>query len=161
MDAPHLRIAITTNSLLNLDANFTAARQVVFYDVGRETSEFVDVVPFTRSGKKGPGGGQGMTSGCCMMDDMEDDDGTGVDPLVERVGALKDCSILFTMGLSDMAAMRVHDLQVFPVKCERPREIDDVIGNLQRLMNGGPPLWLRRVMRDRDGHRLDLDDQEL
>jgi nitrogen fixation protein NifX len=161
MDAPHLRVAITTNSLINLDANFTAAKQVVFYDVTHDASEFVDVVPFIRGGQKGPGGGQGMASGCCMMDDMGDDDGTGVDPLVERVEALKDCSILFTMGLSDLAAMRVHDLQVFPVKCERPHEIDELVGRLQNLMKDGAPLWLRRVLRGRDGQRIDLDDQEV
>ncbi len=33
MDAAHLRIAITTNSLLAVDANFASAKQMVFYDV--------------------------------------------------------------------------------------------------------------------------------
>jgi hypothetical protein len=29
------------------------------------------------------------------------------------------------------------------------------------MMNGVPPLWLRRVMRDGCGNRLALDDQEI
>ena len=53
MDTPHLRIALTTNSLVKVDANFAAAKQVVFYDVDRDGSEFVDVVHFTPGGKKG------------------------------------------------------------------------------------------------------------
>lgn len=158
MDSPHLRIAVTTNSLLKLDAAFIAAKQVVFYDVTRDSSEFVDVVPFNRLGQKakGPGGGKG-----CSMEEMDDDDGTGRDPLVERVNALKGCSILFTLGLSDLAAVRVHAEKVFPVKSERIREIDDVIDHVQKLLIGRPPLWVRRVMRGPDGQRMmTLDEQE-
>ena len=162
MDHGHLRIAITTNSLIQCDANFVQARQMVFYDVTRDASEFVDVVHFSKSGRKGPGGGAGKAAGGgCVMDDMEDDDGTGRDPMVERVEALKGCSVLFTLGLSDLAAVRVHDLRVFPVKSETRRDIDEVIANVQRLMNNTPPLWLRRVMRDANGERLALDDQSI
>lgn len=159
MNDTHLRIAITTNSLVALDANFVAARQMVFYDVSRDASEFVDVVHFSRSGKakKGPGGGKG-----CVMDDMEDDDGTGFDPMTERVASLADCSVLFTMGLSDLAAVRVHAIKVFPVKSEKSRSIDEVIANVQHMMRDTPPLWLRRLLRDKDGNRIgiSLDLQE-
>ncbi|MDR3518138.1 MAG: NifB/NifX family molybdenum-iron cluster-binding protein [Azospirillaceae bacterium] len=161
MDSPHLRVAVTSNSLLQVDANFAAARQVVFYDVARDASAFVDVIHFSRAGRKGPGGGLGRAGGGCIMDDMENDDGSGRDPLVERVEALKGCSVLFTLGLSDLAAVRIHNLRVFPVKSEQTRAIDDVITALQRLMRGVPPLWLRRVMRDADGNRLELDEQEI
>lgn len=161
MDTPHLRIALTTNNLLQVDANFAAARQMVIYDVARDSSAFVDVVNFRRGAKKGLGGGQGGADGRCVMDDMGDDDGTGHDPLVERVEALKGASVLFTLSLSDLAAVRVHNLRVFPVKNECVREIDDVVAQLQRLMNGSPPLWLRRVMRGPDGERLPLDEQEI
>ena len=64
MDAPHLRIAVTTNSLIQVDANFAAAKQVVFYDVARDSSEFVDVIHFSPGGiaRKGPGGGLARNS---------------------------------------------------------------------------------------------------
>jgi hypothetical protein len=161
MDTPHLRIALTTNSLVKVDANFAAAKQVVFYDVDRDSSEFVDVVHFTPGGKKGAGGGRGGADGRCVMEDMGDDDGTGRDPLVERVAALKGCSVLFTLGLSDLAAVRVHNLRVFPVKSTTVRTFDEVIANLQRLLKDVPPLWLRRSMRGREGERLPLDEQEV
>ncbi|MBI5132666.1 MAG: nitrogen fixation protein [Rhodopseudomonas palustris] len=161
MDTPHLRIALTTNNLFQVDANFAAARQMVIYDVDRDSSAFVDVVNFRRGAKKGLGGGQGGADGRCVMDDMGDDDGQGGDPLVERVEALKGASVLFTLGLSDLAAVRVHNIRVFPVKSEFVREIDDVVAQLQKLLNGTPPLWLRRVMRGPDGERLPLDEQEI
>lgn len=152
MNETHVRIAITTNSLLQVDANFVAARQMVFYDVSESASEFVDVVHFSRSGraaKKGPGGGKG-----CVMDDMENDDGTGFDPLVERVDCLDTHAILFTCGLSDLAAVRVHARSIFPVKTEKVRPIDDVIANVQRMMKGTPPLWMRRLLRGHDGNPM-------
>jgi hypothetical protein len=161
MNVPHLRIAVATNSLIQVDANFAVAKQMVFYDVARDASEFVDVVHFGRGAKKGLGGGQGTASGGCVMDEMDNDDGTGRDPLVERVEAAEGCSVLFALGLSDLAAVRLHNQRVFPVKSERVRDIDEIIVNLQRMMNGVPPLWLRRVMRDGCGNRLALDDQEI
>lgn len=160
MDTAHLRVAITTNSLLHLDANFAAAKQMVLYDVARDSSEFVDVVPFLRGAKRGPGGGPDA-EGRCIMEDMGDDDGTGVDPLIERVDALQGCSVLFTLEMSDLAAVRVHKAKVFPVKSYQQRSIDEIIGQLQSMMNGSPPLWMRRVMCDGKGARLPLEDQEL
>ncbi|GEO80024.1 NifB/NifX family molybdenum-iron cluster-binding protein [Pararhodospirillum oryzae] len=161
MDTPHLRIAVTTNSLIKLDANFVTARQMVFYDINRDEADFIDVIPFSKSGRRPPGGGMGRLTGTCVMDDMEDDDGTGHDPLTERIDSLKGCSILFTLGMSDLAAVRIHENQIFPVKSERVRDIDEVVTSVQRLMGSGAPLWLRRVMRAPDGNRLPLDDQEL
>ena len=93
--------------------------------------------------------------------DPEAENGAGRDPTTERVESLAGCSVLFTLGISEVAAMRVHDMQIFPVASEYARTIDDVIANLQRMMNGVPPLWLRRVMRDGDGNRIGLDDQDI
>jgi len=153
MDRDHLRLAMTTNSLIDVDANFIATRQMVFYDVGVDWSEFVDVMHFSRSGRKGPGGGQGVgQAGCCMNEIEEIEDGH--DPLADRVAAVEGCSVLFTCGLSDLAAMQVQARSVFPVKTETIRPIDDVIAQVQRMMRGGGPLWMRRVMLDGSGQRI-------
>jgi len=147
MDCKHLRVALMTNNLIQIDVNFASAKRVMIYDVSVDGSEFVDTFYFgygskrnADAGKKGPGGGRG-----CAMDDMGDDDGHGNDPLVERVNALEGCSLLFTIGLSDLAAYRVHQLKVFPVTSEKVRYIDDVLLQVQELMKSSyPPLWLRR-----------------
>jgi len=160
MENPHIRIAITTDSLIRCDSNFAAAKQVVFYDVTPKDSQFIDVVTFGKGGKKGVGGGKGAANGVCVMEDVGDlSDGT-YDPLQERVDAVKGCSVLFTLGLSDLAAVKVHAERVFPVKSEKVRSVDDVIANVQRLMEA-PPLWMRRVMRDAEGNRVPLDEQEI
>ena len=156
MEGPHLRIAITTDSLTNLDANFAAAKNFVLYDVSVDDSEFVDALQFARRSKgKAAGGGKAANGGRCIMDDdMEIDSGTGYDPLVERVNSLEGVSVLFSLGLSDLAAVRVNEKKIFPVKSERVRAIDDVIAQVQTMMSGFQPLWMRRAIARRTGEEL-------
>ena len=48
----HLKVALTTNSLVQVDAGFADARQVVFYRVTREGATFEDVVKLHASVRK-------------------------------------------------------------------------------------------------------------
>lgn len=143
----YVKIALTSNDLITVDANFQAARQVVFYDVAEDSAEFLDCMQFKGAGRagKGPGGGKGANGGFCWMEEMGEESEDGPDPLSARVDALAGCGILFTRGLSDPAAVRIHANKVFPVKMERRREIDDVIAHLQEMMRH-PPLWLKKAL---------------
>jgi nitrogen fixation protein NifX len=155
---PHVKIALTTNNLVEVDANFIAAKQVVFYDVTHNSTEFLDCVQFGRGAqlkKKGPGGGVGCSG------DEPDDEGT-VDRLTAMVESLQGCAVLFTCGLSDPQAVRVKNINVFPVKMERTREISDVIDHLQSMLTAiMPPLWLRRALRDSAGQTFYLEEQDI
>jgi nitrogen fixation protein NifX len=146
-DVGRVKIALTSNDLIKVDANFQIARQVVFYDVGQDDADFVDCVQFKGNARarKGPGGGRAANGGFCWMDEIGDEAEDGSDPLAARVDALDGCGILFTRGLSDPAAVRVFARKVFPVKMERVREIDEVIASLQHMMRK-PPLWLRKAL---------------
>lgn len=141
-DIGHIKIALTTNSLTDVDADFASARQMVFYDVTYDTAEFLDAVSFAPGappqGGKGPGGGAG-----CSGAGMED---AGGDLTDRKIAALEGCGVLFTRKLSDFAAVRMHGAKVFPVKMESPREIGAVIEHLQSMMNNRPPLWLRKAL---------------
>ena len=141
----HVRIAITTNDLLQVDADFVSAKQIVFYDVSSDSSEFLDSVTLAalKNGgqKKGPGGG----TGCSLS---ENDDDATLDRIGLMVEALKGSAVLFTKGLSDPQAVRVKNADVFPVKMEHNREIPDVILQMQRMLSSNPPPWLRRAMGD-------------
>lgn len=140
----HLKIAIATNDLLQVDANFANARQLVIYDVSAESSEFLDCVQFkpgaktAGAGGKGPGGGKG-----CSMSDPSG--GVGQEHMNDRIETVKGCAILFSKGLSDLHAVSVKNLNVFPVKMENSREIPEVIEYVQRMIVR-PPLWIRRAM---------------
>lgn len=146
----HLKVALCSNSLTHIDAAFSFARQMVIYDVSYDQIEFLDVVRFAAPARRsdaakkaeGQAPGAGRKGGCCMAELG----GSEVDQLAGRVAALEGCSVLFCYGLNDLAAVRIRDAKVFPVKIETIREIDQALGSLQWMMNHNPPLWLRRAL---------------
>jgi len=150
----HVKIAITTNDLVQVDADFISAKQIVFYKVSSLTSEFLDCVPLAalKNGgvKKGPGGGTGCSMG-------EGDDEAILDKVGLMVEALRGSAVLFTKGLSDPQAVRVKNADIFPVKMENTREIPDVIEQVQRMLSRNPPPWLRRAMGDMSHHQQQVE----
>ncbi|MBL8666077.1 MAG: nitrogen fixation protein [Rhodospirillales bacterium] len=144
----HLRIAITTDDLLQVDANFLDARQFVFYGLTPQKALFLDCVQFKdlqRAGAgAGAGGGKKGGGRCCAAGAPAPAIGNSIDA---RIAALAGSSVLFTLAMSDPEAVRVADLGIFPVKLGSTRSIYEVLDRLQEMMKGSPPLWLRRVVR--------------
>ncbi len=140
----NVKIAIATNDLLQVNANFAIAKQFVIYEVNAESSEFLDCIQFrggakgAGTGNKGPGGGMG-----CSMGDPSG--GVASEHMNDRFDAVKGCALLFSKGLSDLHAVNVKNLNVFPVKMENAREIPEVLEYVQRMVQR-PPLWMRRAM---------------
>jgi len=147
----HLKVAITSNSLTRVDVAFALAKQILFYDVTYDKAEFIDSARFSAGGAattEAPGGGKGTKkdTGDCWMMDTENQNTTG-DRVTPRVEAVRGCHVIFTKGLSDLAAVKLHDAKVFPVKMEQGKDVDEVIEALQKMMNSPrPPLWLRKAL---------------
>ncbi len=149
----HVKIALATNSLTHVDTSFVSAKQIVFYDVTYDQREFLEMVRFAKPRPAGdasaappaeptaPRPGKGRNGGCCFADITE-----GSDRLAGRVEAMQGCAILFCKELNDLAAVRLRDIGVFPVKLEQGCEIDIAIDALQKMMNARPPLWLRKAL---------------
>jgi len=148
---PHLKVAFTTNSLTWVDADYSAARHLVFYDVTPRGAVFQNVVAFAPESDgtepdesedepilatDGPGlKGRGGCAG-----------GPGPGPLAaDRLACLETAGLLFTTGLNDRAAMQIAGRGTFPVVVENRRVIDDVISRLQVMMRRDPPLWMCRL----------------
>jgi len=145
---PHLKIALTTNDLTRVDADFASAKQMVIYQVTADDHQFVDVVVFKGGAARQGGTGPRMGGTGCSMGNPDGEQDAASQTLMDlKMAALAGCSVLFTGKLSDPAAVQVKNADVFPVKMEAPREITEVIERLQGMMNANPPLWLKRVMR--------------
>lgn len=139
-NAGHVKVALTTNSLTEVDADFATAKVILFYDVSGSDVTFLDAVQFDGAhgeSQRGPGGG----AGCSGMDPLG---GSSPEALDAKITALKGCGVLFTRKLSDFAAVRIHDGRTFPVNMERKRDVEKVLNHLQHLINEAPPRWLRR-----------------
>ncbi|MBV5275596.1 MAG: hypothetical protein JZU52_18820 [Lamprocystis purpurea] len=71
--------------------------------------------------------------------------GVSSESLQARYASISGCAMLFCKGLTDLHAVTVNALGVYPVKLERSRESPEVISHVQRLI-ARPPLWLRRAL---------------
>lgn len=163
----HVKIALATNSLTHVDTSFTFAKHIVFYDVSYDTREFLDTVRLAaprspqntdtdadadsktaaESGASAeaskPRPGSGRNGGCCFAEAALAE---GSDRLAAQVDVVRGCAILFCKELNDLAAVRLHEAGIFPIKIEQRRDIDNVIDALQKTMNHNPPLWLRKAL---------------
>ena len=144
MDVPSaIQIAITTNDLIQVNASFASAQQIVVYRVSATESEFVDCFQF-RGG--GGGAGKGKKDGTCWMSEGEADAKT-VDRNQAKLDAMTGCAMVFSLGLSDLHAVNIRNQGMFPVKMERPRDIPQIIDYVQRMIaSPNPPLWMRRAL---------------
>jgi len=144
-NAGHVKVALTSDSLTEVDADFVSAKQILFYDVCAEGATFLDALQFDGrpEGARGPGGG----TGCSGMDPLG---GVPAEATDAKISALKGCGVLFTRQLSDFVAVRIHNGSTFPVKMERKRDVDAVLKQIQYLINTNPPRWLRKKLTGDD-----------
>lgn len=137
-----LKIAFATQDMHHVDAHFGSARSIVIYEVGVDDYRFVEAVQF---------------------DSVSGEDGKhpdeGEDWVGAKVKAITGCAMLFSLAIGGVAAARVVNNRVYPLKLPAPEAITDVIRRVQTMLRGSPPPWLRKLMnRDRPPNLDFLED---
>ena len=126
-----LKIAFATQDLHRVDSHFGSAPAIVIYEVGPSSSRFLEAVQFeTVSNQNG-----------IHIDDPEGEDRIGA-----KVEAITGCAMLFSLAIGGVAAARVVNNKVYPLKLPQAEAISDVIGRVQTMMNGTPPPWMRKML---------------
>jgi nitrogen fixation protein NifX len=124
-----LKVAFATQDRRRVDAHFGSAPTIVIYEVGPAGYRFVEAIEFDQvSGENG-----------------RHRDG-GDDHIGAKVEAIAGCAILFSLAIGGMAAARVVNNRVYPLKLPSPEPIPDVIGRLQVMIRGAPPPWMRKLL---------------
>ncbi len=124
-----LKIAFCTQDLRRVDSHFGSAPSIVIYEVSPNDSRFVEAVQFdTVSAQNGT--------------HIEDGD----DRIGAKVGAITGCAMLFSLAIGGVAAARVVNAKVYPLKLPKVEAISEVIGRVQVMMNGTPPPWMRKLL---------------
>jgi nitrogen fixation protein NifX len=124
-----LKVAFATQDRRRVDAHFGSAPTIVIYEVGPTSYRFVEAIEFDQvSGENG----------------RHPDDGD--DHVGAKVEAIAGCAILFSLAIGGMAAARVVNNRVYPLKVPSPEPIPDVIGRLQVMIRGAPPPWMRKLL---------------
>lgn len=123
-----MRIAIATHDMKLADSHFASARTIALYDVSRDGHRLIEAVQF---------------DDCSNQDGQHDD---SLDRVGMRLGAIQGCAMLFVTGIGGPAAARVVNQRVHPVKLPVPEPIPDLLGRLQRSLQGTPPPWMRKLI---------------
>ena len=138
-----LRIAVATNDLENLNAHFGSAKKFAIYDVTVEGTKFIEAVAFDDvTGQQG------------KHDDIDD-------KITPKVEALTGCALLFALAIGGPSAAKVVKAGIHPIKRKDPEPISAVLEQVQTMLNGTPPPFLRKILgRDDKPSFMDDDDDE-
>lgn len=139
-----LRVAIASSDHENLDAHFGSARKIVVYDVWKTGSAFVEVHEFTTATEQ-----KGRHD--------EQDDRIG-----PKVEALTGCSLVFALAVGGPTAARLVKAGIHPIKRREPEPISTVIEQVQVMLAGSPPPFLRKILGtwEKPDFTADFDEEE-
>lgn len=140
-----LRVAIASNDLENLDAHFGSARQIAVYEVWKTGARFVEVHQFSSAtDQKG------------RHDELED----RIGPKLE---ALAGCTLVFALAVGGPSAARMVRAGMHPIKRKDPEPISAVIEQVQVMLNGTPPPFLRKVLGtwEKPDFTADFEEEEV
>ena len=136
-----LRVAIATNDLENLDAHFGSAKKFAIYDVTTTGASLIEAVVF-----------DGATEQSGRHDDLDD-------KITPKIEALEGCALLFALAIGGPSAAKVVKAGVHPIKRKSPEPIGAVLEQVQGMLAGTPPPFLRKIL-GRDDKPSFMDEYE-
>ncbi len=131
-----MKVAFTTSDGVHVNAHFGWAKKIAVYDVSPEGYQFSETLGF---------------SGDLKEDGNED-------KLVPKINALSGCTLVYVSAIGGSAAARLIKQKITPIKAQsEEQEIEDLLTRLVTTLQGTPPPWLRKVLREerRVAHSFD------
>lgn len=119
-----MKVAFATEDMKRVDAHFGWARNIMVYELEADNYLLVKTHVF---------------EGTLEQDGNED-------KVTKKLETLKDCAIVYVADIGGPAAARVVANKIHPVKAKNLEFIDDLIKEIQKVMKGTPPPWLRKAM---------------
>ncbi|MDR3602158.1 MAG: NifB/NifX family molybdenum-iron cluster-binding protein [Desulfosporosinus sp.] len=126
-----MRIVIATNDGKNVNGHFAGAAAFKIFDVSKNGYELINEVIFD------------VSDSAKLCSPFRNDN---VDRLGQRLKIIEGSKVLFVAAIGPTASARVVRNNVYPVKIDPPEPIDQVLLRMQKMLNGNPPIWLRRIM---------------
>ena len=68
------------------------------------------------------------------------------DKLGPKLDAIQDCAILYVAAIGGSAAARVVAKNVHPIKVAETQTLEDLLQQLQKVLSGNPPPWIRKAL---------------
>jgi nitrogen fixation protein NifX len=132
-----MKVAFATEDGQHVNAHFGWAKKIAIYDINPEGCRFVNCVEF--------------------IGNLEEDGNE--DKLGPKLEAIKDCAILYVAAIGGSAAARVVAKNVHPIKVAETQAIEESLQQLQKVLSGNPPPWIRKALNKGRERTLDFEDE--
>ena len=129
-----MKIAFATQDLETVNAHFGWAKNIAIYELDPDRYQLVNIASF-ESG---------------LAEDGNED------KLLPKIDALEGVAILYVAAIGGSGAARIVAKKIHPVKVEKPERIEDLLEKLRHLLNGTPPPWMRKILRDQGEKTADF-----
>jgi nitrogen fixation protein NifX len=116
-----MRVAFTSSDGATVDQHFGKTEHFDIWEVGPERAAFVERVSALAVG--------------------DEEDRTAA-----RASALVGCAIVYTLQIGGPAAAKLVSRRIHPMKTQAEVAVAGLVEQLQAVMRGHPPPWLRKAM---------------
>ena len=121
-----MKIAFATKDNVHINAHFGWASQIDVYDLNLDGYTFLETLTF---------GGE-------LKEDGNED------KLEPKLKALTGCTIVYVADIGGSAAARLINRKITPMKSHSEEdEIEAILGQLLHTLQGSPPPWLRKALK--------------
>ncbi|MFA6741537.1 MAG: nitrogen fixation protein NifX [Arcobacteraceae bacterium] len=111
-----VRIAFATSDLENIDSHFGSAKQFAVYEVGKETTTVCEII---------------------KIEDKDTD---------KTVELLKGIDIVYFTNIGAIAAAKIINNGIFPIKYKDVVSIEEEIKKLTTMLNTNPPPFIKKII---------------
>ncbi|WP_448600590.1 nitrogen fixation protein NifX [Thermoleptolyngbya sp.] len=121
-----MKIAFATKDNIHINAHFGWASKIDVYDLTPDGYTFLETLTF---------GGE-------LKEDGNED------KLEPKLKALEGCTIVYVADIGGSAAARLINRRITPMKSNSETdEIEAMLAQLMQTLQGSPPPWLRKALR--------------
>lgn len=121
-----MKVAFATQDNIHINAHFGWASKIDIYDLTPNGFTFLETLTF----------------GGTLKEDGNED------KLEPKLKALEGCTIVYVADIGGSAAARLINRRITPMKSDSENDkITAILAQLMHTLQGSPPPWLRKVLR--------------
>lgn len=115
-----IKIAFATKDLKNIDSHFGSAKQFAVYDVSRDSINICEIL---------------------KVEEKDTD---------KTVDLLKDIDIVYFTNIGAIAAAKIINSGIFPIKYKEVVGIEEELEKLKEMLNTNPPPFIKKIIAKKE-----------
>ncbi|MCK9337890.1 MAG: nitrogen fixation protein NifX [Arcobacteraceae bacterium] len=120
-----LKIAFATNDMENIDAHFGSCNKFSVYDVSKDGHELSGII------------------------NTKEEKGKEGDKTANIINALKGIDIVYFLDIGPIAAAKVINNKIFPIKYKEIVSIEQEVNKLTNMLASNPPPFIKKIVESK------------